>query len=72
MFLVKVQLLLDIDESSMYDAINEILRDKQRTFAPESCLIDYAITGGHRGPKYIGIDPVDYKEGEAWASKGFL
>jgi hypothetical protein len=59
---VTVILLLDVDDdASASDAVNEILREQQRCWAPDSCLIDYAIeaTSVDAGPLSDG-----YRNGE--------
>lgn len=63
---IRVELLLDVedDDASCYDAINEILRGQQRSFEPESCLIDYAI--GKVIKSDISLD--GYEEGDAWSA----
>ena len=64
MLTICVTLLLDVpdDDASCYDAVNEILRDQQRRFAPESCLIDYTIGTGVLST----LDLTIYEEGEAF------
>lgn len=61
-YIVTVKLLLDVDsEAAAADAINEILREEQRDFAPESCLIDYQHGESMDAGRSI---PEDYEEGE--------
>jgi hypothetical protein len=59
-----IRLLLDVEsDAEAADAINEILREEQRDFAPASCLIDYA-----QEPQFADYDPPadSYEEGEAF------
>ena len=62
MLRITVHLLLDVpdDGASCFDAVNEILRGHQRTFAPDSCLIDYAI---NNETTTVTLDPATYEEG---------
>lgn len=62
-----VALVLNVEqEAEAFDAINEILREQQRAYAPRSCLIDYAtrIT-----EKREDLSAEDYVEGEAFADE---
>lgn len=44
MIALTVTLILDVEDGSeAADAANEILRAQQRSYAPRSCLIDYAV-----------------------------
>jgi hypothetical protein len=58
-----IRLLLEVEsDAEAADAINEILREEQRDFAPASCLIDYA-----QEPHFADYDPpAEYEEGEAF------
>lgn len=58
--IVTVRLLLDVEsEGEAFDGTNEILREQQRSWAPNSCLVDYSISDE--------VDdyalPEDYEEG---------
>jgi hypothetical protein len=63
---VTVELILDVDsDAEAYDAVNEILREHTRNFAPQSCLIDYAT----RDPRNdSAIELAEYCEGDAFAT----
>ncbi len=62
-FTVFARLALAVESApEAADGANEILRDLQREYAPDSCLIDYALDGFQ--PCEIGAD---YQEGEAFA-----
>lgn len=63
MKIATVRLLLDVeDDAEAADAVNEILREEKRDFAPASCLIDYA-----QGPHFADYEaPAKYEEGEAF------
>lgn len=43
MIAVQVTLVLDCHPHEVADAVNETLREHQRDFNPESCILDYAI-----------------------------
>jgi len=62
MYITNISLILDCEDDSIADAINEILRTNLRSFAPQSCLVDYCI-----GPtaKIIN-DSNGYDEGDAF------
>ena len=62
MIALNVTLLLDVEsEDEAFDAMNEILREQQRSFSSSSCLIDYAVNGD---PVDAGPLPRDYEEGD--------
>ncbi len=62
MRLVTVTLALDVtSEEEAYDAVNEILREHQRHFAPGSSLLDYAI-GKQKVTETVEVE--GYEEGE--------
>jgi hypothetical protein len=64
MKLITVTMVLDVDTNSdAYDAVNELLRELQRTYVEESCLIDYAVDA----PKPCSLSPDNYVEGSAFA-----
>ncbi|MDD1493952.1 hypothetical protein DF016_36805 [Burkholderia stagnalis] len=65
MILVHVPLVLDVAPSEMPDAINELLRGLQARFAPDSCLIDYAVPS-LASP--IHTEPDTYTEGAAFVT----
>ena len=56
-------MVLDVEnDSEAYDAVNEILRGQQRPFAPDSCLLDYAISE----PASVSLEADSYEEGDAF------
>jgi hypothetical protein len=60
--IITVQLLLDVEnEAQACDAANEILREQQRSWAPQSCLIDYAVGSN---VAHSDRDPKTYEEGD--------
>ena len=65
MLAVMVTMILDVDDSAeAVDAVNETLREHQRSFAPTSCILDYAINL----PVVLVAAPFgEYEEGEAFA-----
>lgn len=64
MYRVTVEVILDVDdEGSACDAVNEILRDQQRSFAPQSCLLDYSQ---HSHEYFDFLDAATYEEGDAF------
>lgn len=63
MIVVTVQLVLACESEQAADAVNEILREQQRTFSPHSCLMDYATCGN---AVRIPNDPATYYEGDAF------
>ncbi|KWK80777.1 MULTISPECIES: hypothetical protein [Burkholderia] len=63
MILVHVPLVLNVDVADVPDALNELLRGLQARFAPDSCLIDYAVPS-LATPIHIGPDA--YTEGAAF------
>lgn len=69
MRLINVTLALDTDsEEESYDAVNEILRENQRSFAAHSCLLDYTI-GEERDAPEVAADY--YEEGEMLEARPF-
>lgn len=66
--LINVTLAIAVPENEFYptsfcvDAVNEILREEQRDWAPESVLLDYQIA------RYTptNVDAENYKEGDAF------
>ena len=65
MKIATVRLLLDVkSDAEAADAVNELLREEQRDFAPASCLIDYA-----QEPHFADYEPpAEYQEGEAFGT----
>ncbi|QOX80804.1 hypothetical protein FY034_17420 (plasmid) [Trichlorobacter lovleyi] len=60
-YLVKITLALDVDsDAEAADAVNEILREQQRSFTPTSCLLDYSNDGGTE----VELDVENYEEGD--------
>jgi hypothetical protein len=67
---VTIEMILDVpDDASAADAVNEILREQQRSFAPQSCLIDYAVDLPSEDVSWLG-DPANYMEGDAFRIDG--
>lgn len=46
------------------DAVNETLREHQRSFTPESCILDYEVCIGKI--KEVPADAAQYSEGDAF------
>jgi len=62
MQIVYLALLLDVESAEeAADGMNEILREQQRSYAPRSCLIDYAFCGPIQD---IVLDTAGYDEGD--------
>lgn len=59
---VQVTLILACAPDEAADAINETLREHQRDFNPESCILDYAIGAVIR----TGHTAEGYREGQAF------
>ncbi|QMI49721.1 hypothetical protein [Burkholderia sp. MBR-1] len=68
MIVVNVMLVLDCPACKGADAVNELLRDRQRSFNPESCLLDYAICSPAVQVEDDDADTSCYVEGEAFRS----
>jgi len=66
MIVVTVQMVLDCSSNQASDAVNEILREQQRTFSPHSCLMDYAVCGSVVQISDDDADTSNYVEGEAF------
>jgi hypothetical protein len=64
-FKVMVVMLFDAEQDSeAFDAVNEMLREKQRSFSPESLFMDYVIESTE---PWEG-DTVNYNEGDAFGT----
>ena len=64
MKLITVGLILDVDDDAeAYDAMNDILRDRQRCFAPSSVLLDYGVISS---PVAVRLSADEYQEGDAF------
>jgi hypothetical protein len=63
---VPVMLYVDLPPGVNYasygaDAMNEILRGQQRSFSPDSCLLDYTINGDMQ---HLRVAADEYTEGD--------
>lgn len=66
-----ITLALDVNsEAEVCDAVNEILREQQRSFTPTSCLLDYQIDKSDL-ESVKPIDVADYTEGDAFEDRNF-
>ena len=63
--LVPAEVDLDFEDAYVYDAANEVLREHQQKFAPNSCLLDYAL----ENQTACNVSPEDYVEGDAFVDE---
>ena len=69
--IAKVELLLDVGLDKGADGVNELLRELQRKFTDQSCLVDYAVLGFRvaDAATVASIPKGEYEEGLAFSRR---
>lgn len=63
--ILTIQLAFDCEPEQVHDAANETLRELQRSWSPQSCLLDYQFLRVAQVP----VKALGYCEGDAFSGR---